>query len=323
MEAILAAADLNNPDIPLEGFWVERTEEVQRLMKLEHLFISHFNNARQACLDAVKVARPDPTGPVRANAFNLRMLEKAELGLLTAWDEMYNPFLLRIKLLHGERGDSASERSVKNTVTASLDREGRIYADTMEKVGHVKNTVQEGLQVAERPQTEEMPDLRQYLDGNRKFKSNTDLEPEKLTRAFKPDKMLEWKDAFEQWHLASNFQKAPLATQCSYFSKVVDDEIKTLLAIDKKEVARNRVYIFPDQAEEAGADVEECLWAKLDVLFDQIHPLTKIRFELFDGTKDPMETIPQLQQRLTGDVESAQLDKLNKNIGLPYSWSST
>ena len=87
MEAILAAANLNN-DIPLEGYWVERTEEVQRLQKLEHLFITQFNNARQACLDAVKVARPDPTGPVRANAFNLQMLEKVELGLLTAWDEM-------------------------------------------------------------------------------------------------------------------------------------------------------------------------------------------------------------------------------------------
>ena len=55
MEAILEAANLNN-DIPLEGYWVERTEEVQRLQKLEHLFITQFNNARQACLDAVKVA---------------------------------------------------------------------------------------------------------------------------------------------------------------------------------------------------------------------------------------------------------------------------
>ena len=87
MEAILEVANLNN-DIPLEGYWVERTEEVQRLQKLEHLFITQFNNARQACLDAVKVAQPDPTGPVRANAFNLQMLEKVELGLLTAWDEM-------------------------------------------------------------------------------------------------------------------------------------------------------------------------------------------------------------------------------------------
>ena len=39
--------------------------------------------------------------------------------------------------------------------------------------------------------------------------------------------------------------------------------------VDKKEVAKSKVYLFPSQAEEEGADVDLCLWTKLDFKFDE------------------------------------------------------
>ena len=47
--------------------------------------------------------------------------------------------------------------------------------------------------------------------------------------------------------------------------------------------------------------------------FEKFHPLTKTRFELLDGVKEPGKTIPKVQERITADVHSAQLENLTKD----------
>ena len=100
----------------------------------------------------------------------------------------------------------------------------------------------------------------------------------------------------------------------SYFNQAIDPEVKTHLwqlkpKITLDQVKGDQVFLFPHQAKEAGVAEAHSLWNRLDLMYTQkFHPLTKIRFELLDGSKDPTESIEQLQERLTGAVQSARLD---------------
>ena len=79
---------------------------------------------------------------------------------------------------------------------------------------------------------------------------------------------------------------------------MIDDNVKTRLGINRQKVQENEVYLFSDQAEANGADPSLSVWSKLDVLFKKLRPLTKIRFQLLDGAKEPGETIPKLQKKM-------------------------
>ena len=315
MENFLKTADLGKVITLGESNWIERSEEIARLKTLESYILTDYNQARQECLDAISQARPDPSGPVMGTKFNRTQLEEARQNLNNVWKKGYKPFLNRIKQLHGEREDSSSERKTKNDVNKALSVEGDTVQNMSIKLGEVIHLVMKAIQEEAAPPHREvnLPDLRHFLDNSRKFKSCSDLQPDKLTAEFKPDRMREWKGQFKEWHSASGFGNAPPSTQFSYFAKVIDEDVKTRLSISRDKVQENEVYLFPEQAEANGEDPKESVWSKLDALFEKLHPLTKTRFELLDGVKEPGETIPKLQERITADVHSAQLENLTKD----------
>ena len=261
MENFLQTANLGKI-IPLgESNWIERTEEIARLRTLENYILTEYNQARQDCLDAISQARPEPSGPVMGTKFNRTKLEEARQNLDNVWMKGYKPFLNRIKQLHGEREDSSSERKIKNDVNKSLSVEGDTVQNMSVKLGEVIHLVIKAIQEEAAPPQREvnLPDLRHFLDNSRKFKSCSDLQPDKLTAEFKPDRMREWKGQFKEWHSASGFGNAPPSMQFSYFAKVINEDVKT-----------------------NGEDAKESVWSKLDALFEKLHPLTKTRFELLD-----------------------------------------
>ena len=267
MENFLQTAALGKVNSLGESNWIQRTEEIARLKTLENYILMEYNQARQECLDTIGQARPDPSGPAMGTKFNRTQLEEARQNLDNVWKKGYKPFLNGIKQLHGQREDSTSERKIKNDVNKSLSIEGDTVKNMNKKLGEVIHLVIRAIQEEAAPAQREvnLPDLRHFLDNSRKFKSCSDLQPDKLTAEFKPDRMREWKGQFKEWHSASGLGNAPPSTQFSYFAKVIDEDVKTRLSISRDKVQENEVYLFPEQVEANGEEAKESVWSKLDL----------------------------------------------------------
>ena len=71
---------------------------------------------------------------------------------------------------------------INDSIWSSVcEREGRISADTLGKVGQVKKALADVLLDSKCPAREEMPDLKKYLDNN---KNSNQTQTWKLRRCF-------------------------------------------------------------------------------------------------------------------------------------------
>ena len=245
-------------------------------------------------------------------------LNEAEAQLKSVYYSLFKPYYEKLKILHGERANSSGDRATNKKINEALESNKEAFLRTRQKVAEIKAAVK----AKQDEETSVASDLRHKLVDKQidkqRVKAVSELKPQTLTRSFLPDRMREWKYDFEQWYDSSNFGSLKPSGQVSYFSQAIDPEVKTHLwqlkpKITLDQVKGDQVFLFPDQAKEAGVAEAHSLWNRLDLLYTQkFHPLTKIRFELLDGSKDPTESIEQLQERLTGAVQSARLDELTQ-----------
>ena len=115
-------------------------------------------------------------------------------------------------------------------------------------------------------------DLRNILDdrSKTKFKAVTELQPQTLTTEHKPEQMQEWKGVFEQWFESRNFVSTTPSVQFGFFTRTIDESVKTRLAIDMEFVRDQKVHLYREHAEKEGVPVEESVWYQLDFLFGQL-----------------------------------------------------
>ena len=151
---------------------------------------------------------------------------------------------------------------------------------------------------------------RHKLDQKKDWKEKGG-KPDLLTTEHTPEHMRRWKAQFRVWHKNSQFHNAPNDVQFSYFLQAIGDDVQTELQIGEDDIEADNIALFPEQAEEMEKDRDDCMWEKLDAVFERLHSLTKLRFDLIDGKKEPGESISTLHRRIVGMVKSAKIDEMS------------
>ena len=146
-------------------------------------------------------------------------------------------------------------------------------------------------------------DLRHKLDQKKDWREKAG-KSDLLTTEHTPDQMRRWKAKFKVWHKNSQFHNAPNDVQFSYFLQAIGDDVQTELQIREDDIEADNIALFPEQAEEIEKDRNDCLWVQLDIVFERLHPLTKLRFDL-------IESISTLHRRINGMVKSAKIEEMS------------
>ena len=270
MDALVTELDLQKVIVTNEN-WTERNSEINRLSGLQDYVVKEFNEARSLCKDIMSLIRPDPSGPVSTLQDTVDDLNEAEAQLKSVYYSLFKPYYEKLKILHGERASSSGDRATNKKINEALESNKEAFLRTRQKVAEIKVAVK----AKQDEETSVASDLRHKLVDKQidkqRVKAVSELKPQTLTRSFLPDRMREWKYDFEQWYDSSNFGSLKPSGQVSYFSQAIDPEVKTHLwqlkpKITLDQVKGDKVFLFPNQAKEAGVAEAHSLWNRLDLL---------------------------------------------------------
>ena len=313
-EELLTDLDLTKK-ISLSGNWPERNDEQQRLVDMTTRVNAFYELRIEDCKTAIALIRATEERPVNTNPISRQELAIASETLDNAYKGVIKPWLYRIKDLHGDRIETRDDKERHRENEKKIkDQEDR-YAKIKNKVNMAFMEVDDALdaKAAARAKDERRDsevDLRHKLDQKRDWKEKGG-KPDLLTTEHTPEQMRRWKAQFKVWHKNSQFHNAPNDVQFSYFLQAIGDDVQTELQIGEDDIEADNIALFPEQAEEMELERDDCMWEKLDEVFERLHPLTKLRFDLIDGKKESGESISALHRRIVGMVKSAKIDEMS------------
>ena len=313
-DELLADLDLRKR-IDLSGNWPERNEEQQRLVDMTPRVSSFYDYRVEDCKTAIALIRATDDRPVNTNPFSRDELIHASEALDNAYKGVVKPYLYRIRDLHGSRTESRDDKQRHKENEEKIKNQDERYAKPKNKINTALMEIDNALDAkaaacAKDERRNSEVDLRHKLDQKRDWKEKAG-KPDLLTTEHTPDQMRRWKAKFKVWHKNSQFHNAPNDVQFSYFLQAINDDVQTELQIGEDDIEADNIALFPEQAEEMEKDADDCMWVQLDTVFERLHPLTKLRFDLIDGKKEPSESISALHRRINGMVKSAKIEEMS------------